>query len=199
MDRLQCPACGASNPPGAGWCGRCYERFEAAVSQGDLPSGSIRTACPPGAFWDCPVCGESNHLEASECLSCGASVFDSFGVGGGRPSVAPEKALAWSALPGLGLAKSGQGLLGLSIGLLIALSLGAGALFVTEGSAAAGVMLMITAVIIWLVSAHDAYRWARREETAVLLRPRVVTILAGLVIGLMVVAFVVAGERVGRA
>ena len=124
-------------------------------------------------------------------------MFDSFGAGRSR-TVLPEKALAWSALPGVGLAKSGQALLGLSIGLLIVLSLGAGAVFVTAGSATPGVVLIITAASIWLVSAHDAYRCASREESSVLLRPRVITVLAALVIGMMIVAFVVAGGKVGR-
>src|SRR5687767_10169960 len=40
---MRCPACGATNPEGAQWCGQCLHRF------GQSPSVAGNGAPPPGA------------------------------------------------------------------------------------------------------------------------------------------------------
>ena len=199
-----CPVCGASNPAGADWCGQCFARFDepqkAMVSE--MASGvksphavaTTHTAAAPA--WTCELCETENSMDHDECVTCGASMFDTFGDR--DIAVDPGQAALWSLVPGLGLAKAGQGLLGLSAGLLIGMALAAGALFLSSGSTAIGVVLTLTGIGVWAISAHDAYRFALGDAKGTFLRPRVLTVIAGGVLGLMALALVLASGRVGR-
>ena len=112
--------------------------------------------------------------------------------------VDPGRAALWSLLPGMGLAKAGQGLLGLSAGLLIGMALAAGALFLSSDGTAIGAVLTLTGMAVWAITAHDAYRFALGDAQGVFLRPRVLTVIAGGVLGLMALALVLTSGQVGR-
>lgn len=206
-DRL-CPYCGAANLSSAEWCNQCFTRFDAdrevhpAPAQEDgqaaaAPSSELKESA---AGWLCERCDTPNPLEATECSVCGTSIYRSFGhESDGVPTTTPESALLWAIVPGLGHAKAGQGVLGFSLGLLIVITIVFGALFgSSDGTRSLGLLLILIGVGLWLVSALDAYRWATGEGANVWLRPRVVTVLAAVIIGFMLLAFVVTGTRVGR-
>lgn len=117
---MQCPACGASNPDSAAWCGQCYRRFdEDTAPETPSPNGS-GTAPPPAADaapvtqssqsapdtggeaegfrrvgdeleWECPECGSFNGIELTSCAICGTSFLQRF------RSEEPEPERNWSA------------------------------------------------------------------------------------------------------
>lgn len=98
--------------------------------------------------------------------------------------MSPGAAAGWSLVfPGLGHGKVGQGLLGAAIGLLTVTTLVFG-LVLGFGPGAGGMasLLLLVVVGLWAVAALDAYRWARGERDEILLRPRVISVLAGLVL-----------------
>ncbi len=116
----RCPACGASNPPDAAWCGQCYATLEppAAPSRGPVadpePPVALRPANPPapvlpasdrrpaaapvlrdgdaGLEWACPTCGSYSSLDETRCRVC-ATPFTA-GFTSGAPATAPP---SWSA------------------------------------------------------------------------------------------------------
>ncbi|MFQ5968466.1 MAG: hypothetical protein ACE5MI_12790 [Acidimicrobiia bacterium] len=199
-----CPVCGASNPAGADWCGQCYARFGeherataevAVVGAGSTPAKEGRSAAP---IWTCTVCEEVNPISATECSVCGSSMLESSGATTSQFDIEPAVAVLWSAIPGAGLAKAGQGLLGLSAGLLIGMALSAGALFLPTGADGIGVVLILVGLVVWGITAHDAHRFATGDTEGVLLRPRILTFVGGGVIALMALAFIITSAQVGR-
>ena len=128
---MRCPACGASNPEGAAWCGQCYRRFdEPEVAQEVAPKeiaphspesdpaqpGTPDDAAAPATAagegfrkdgdvieWECPQCGNFNAIELQHCDVCGSSFLDRF------RTEEPEEPRNWNAalvmtmlLPGAG-------------------------------------------------------------------------------------------------
>jgi hypothetical protein len=119
-------------------------------------------------------------VEQAECPACHQSIFDSFGGGEAGPGVDPKEALRWSAIPGGGHFKAGQGLLGLTIGLLSLVSLVFGIVLVFSRRVPWGAAQIFIGVLLWAIAANDAYRYAQGDTDQVLLRPRVLSIVAGL-------------------
>jgi predicted RNA-binding Zn-ribbon protein involved in translation (DUF1610 family) len=189
----RCPNCGALVSPDAEWCGQCYEplrREEAAsVTSGaigarrDRTTGAVETPGGGGlefgedhASWTCPVCGETNDLEASVCTICGTQFARLFVEPEEPPKLDPERAAIWSlVLPGLGHWKLGRKgdavarfvLFGWSFGtlcVLIASRIGKGGLGATAGLFA---LFAGASFALYALSALDAYRIAKGEDPVV--------------------------------
>ncbi len=154
------------------------------------PPGGPPSEADDVTTWLCRVCETANPLTESTCSACGASIYQSFGAEREEgPTVAPAAALRLALLlPGLGHAKAGQGLLGMMLGVVMALSLIFGISLVALGRAPLGWLLILIAVGVYLVGAMDAYRWAQGRPDEVLLRPRVLVIVFGFVFAVLLVA-----------
>ncbi len=161
-----------------------------AIPGADEPDGT--TGVRSGT-WVCSACGTPNPLTDEQCSACGTSIFTAFGaVDEDRVEVDPRSALFRSLLvPGLGHAHAGQGLLGAAIGGLTMMSLGFGIALVVVGVGSFGWPLILLAIGVWAAAAVDAFRLADGQAAdAMLLRPRVVTALVGLVVVLVILAAV---------
>jgi ribosomal protein L40E len=193
MNHKICPNCGARNAEGALWCGQCYTSFtedtseaapRPAVQPGEpqltIPLQPAKPGVPSGAKWICPTCDTSNPVELSACAACGTSIFAAYTT----PEQAdPKQALVRGLLvPGLGHHAARQGLLGAAIGLLVVVTILFGVMLISTGARGPGWGLVLFGVAVWLVGALDAFRIARDETEDVLLRPRVVSVLAGIVV-----------------
>jgi hypothetical protein len=142
--------------------------------------------------WRCGTCDRWSPLAADRCLACG-SPRTGFGDPPPRPVVADDRraglVVASIALPGLGhllAGRLGSGLARLVLGLSWLL----GGIAIARAAAASGaailpaVPLLLGAAIVWTGSVADAASLDRRE----LLRPRVLTVLTGVVLGTLVLA-----------
>lgn len=212
---VTCPVCGARNAAGAPWCGQCYTPFRSsdqAEEKADetfgvgehQDTGQLELLLPPakpqeptGATWTCRVCDAVNPIEETNCWVCGLSIFESFEPKP-EPVDAAQAVRRAILLPGFGHAAAGQSLLGGSIALLVVLSLLFGVMLLVSRAVSAGVTLVILAIGVWAVSILDAYRWSRGETSDVLLRPRIVTMLVGVLVTVIIIAAVSAQGRVNR-
>jgi ribosomal protein L40E len=201
---IVCNECGARNPSGADWCGQCF----ASLSNGDTTADVTATedvapaeeqveeavgeveSTEGEAVWVCSMCETSNPLEAQQCSACGTSIYTSFGAADeARRDVDPQKVLLRSILfPGLGHTFAGQSLLGAAIVGLALMALGFGIALVVTGVRGFGVPLVVLGIGIWIVAALDAVRIAAGDQDSLLLRPRVVTALVGLVLVMVIAA-----------
>ncbi len=213
MSELQtCPQCGASNPSSAVWCNQCYARFEPAVTAPaaqvaapppppppqptpapDTPTGTGAPADPAvpdseGPSWTCRTCDTSNPLVVDRCSVCGKSIYDNYGGDATvRPQIATGKATRWALIPGFGHAKTGNGVHGLTIGLLVAFTLAAGIAFLVSGESVVGGVLVLAALVLWAVSVVDAGQLAQGNTEQILLKPRVLTVAAGIIVTICIV------------
>ena len=221
-ETVVCSQCGARNPAGIEWCGQCFaalrtdEDSEAesvstddqAVVSAEAETGGaadgmtveVGEAGTPtesrAGTWVCTVCETSNPLEDQHCSACGTSIFTAFGAADEEPiEVDPQRALLRSVLfPGLGHALAGQGLLGSAIGGVTLMALGFGIALAASDAGSYGWPLILLAVAIWVAAALDAFRIAGGETDSVLLRPRVVTALVGLVMIVVILAAFLRGR-----
>jgi hypothetical protein len=154
-------------------------------------------AIPESGTWVCSVCEVTNPLEVEECPACGTSIFRSFGAEvEEQVRVDPQKALLRSVVfPGLGHAYAKQGLLGSAIGGLVLMSLGFGVGLVATGVGSFGWPLILLTIAVWVAAAFDAFRIASGQAMdSVLLRPRVVTALVGMVMVVVILAAFLRGR-----
>ena len=199
---IKCSNCGASNPPGAQWCGQCLQRAATeepvaatvATSPGESPLASRGNAprdtassvgTKSGAFtvtedgvrWECRKCGTDNPIELDACAVCGASFSDAIRPQDepGRPRRDPN-AVALVSLFWSGAGHAYLGLWGQAVARgVIGLWLAAVVVFVgvQRGPATALPLLFgVIAFALWLIAAHDAYREATGASSAVILKPR---------------------------
>lgn len=129
-------------------------------------------------------------MEQTECPACHQSIYDSFGGAESEPDVDPKAALTWSAIPGGGHFKVGQGMLGFTIGLLSLVSLVFGIVLVISQRVPWGTAQIFIGILLWAIAANDAYRYAQGDTEQVLLRPRVLSIVAGLWFVILIAAAV---------
>lgn len=147
--------------------------------------------------WTCAFCDTAVVIGETECPVCHQTIYDSFGARDGATlDVSTTDALRWSAVPGGGHVRVGQAILGVAIGVLVVISFVAGFLLVTGGRSAFGVVLVFAGVATWVTSAHDAYRFAQGSVDETLLRPRVVSIIGGVVFMIIVAAAVSARSAI---
>lgn len=152
-----------------------------------------------GTVWICPVCEQKNAMSLSTCPVCGTPFARLFQEPETAPHVEPGTALALSfLLPGLGhwkLGRKGDALARIvlfvwSFGTVLALA------FARSGKGlgpVASLFLLFSGstLILWLVSALDAYRIASDERPFVSSR-MLLWASAGLVIVSAIIATLVA-------
>jgi ribosomal protein L40E/uncharacterized membrane protein len=126
--------------------------------------------------WTCPVCDARNPIEANECSTCGTPFSRLLEEPTEQPDVEPQTAAVWSlALPGLGHWKLGRrtdavarfAMFGWAFGALLVLLVsrfGKGAL----GPTFPLFLLFVGAsLMIYVLSAVDAYRLASGDPPVV--------------------------------
>lgn len=182
---ITCPACGAGNAPDAEWCNQCFTAFAtegAAQPETAAPDTTADApSSPPG--WTCAMCDHQNPVEVSICERCESPIFASFGRAEINP-MQPEAAVGRALIvPGWGHAALGLGAVGFLVGFLVLATLLAG-LALGIGGVGVGWALVVVALAVWGVSVIDVTR-LRSGEAQPLLRPRVMTVLGGLVMAVL--------------
>lgn len=89
----------------------------------------------------------------------------------------PESALRASIVPGLGMGRVGMAGEGLIAGMLTGFAVLGGVIIVLAGEPLA-VLVIAAGVVIWVISARDAYVVAGSDREAAWLQPRTLTIAA---------------------
>jgi hypothetical protein len=135
-------------------------------------------------------------VEVTECPACHQSIYDSFGGRVVEETIDPKIALTWSAIPGGGHFKVGQALLGVTIGLLSIISLVFGITLVISRRVPWGAAQIFISILLWAVAAHDAYRFAEGDTGQVMLRPRVLSVVAGVWFIILIAAAVSAQSAI---
>lgn len=138
--------------------------------------------------WACPSCGRRNPLEASRCSVCGTDFFEVIRPKAEESPIAPSQAVTLGLiLPGLGHVRLGQGMLGTIIGLLVITTLAFAAVAgVMVGAAVWAWLLALVGVGLWAVGALDAYHLGSGRPEAAILRPRVLSVVAAVVLVLFI-------------
>jgi hypothetical protein len=146
--------------------------------------------------WPCPLCGNRNPIESSECIVCGTPFASLFAEPGSKTRLEPTEAAKWSLmLPGLGHVKSGLAMDGVARMILFAWTLGTLLVLLVSrfGKGGLGVTapLVVLFLLGWLLvhaeSVVDAYRVAAGEMPLVssraLLWASVVLVLLSMLLG----------------
>ncbi len=194
-DLVRCPRCGAGNGADAEWCGQCLTRFDepAPVLTAVSDDVSMPEIAKDGAepTWICPACDTPNPIEATACSRCG-SAFTSFLSEGREPAPrkasAPGRAVALTAvLPGLGHVSLRRVGLGVARAMLYLWSLGLSLLLLIRPPAAGrtvvrlvGVVFLLSAAGVWIVSMMETMRLAEGDERPVIPRNALTWVAAGL-------------------
>ena len=174
MEEARCPNCNALVSADAEWCGQCFTSLRVPEPEPEpaprrVPAAGIPSAGPTGAAtWPCPTCGADNPIELDVCAVCGTSFAQLLRQDeeGQRPTVSPRDAFLWSlTFPGVGHAKIGRTPDGIARGTLFVLTFGLALVIVLSGVStppvfAVVVLLLLSAMVIYLGSAAEAYRIA---------------------------------------
>jgi hypothetical protein len=141
--------------------------------------------------WRCRLCETTNPLEASICSACGAPLAQSLRP---APPTGPRGDPGTAALLSLFLPGAGHAYVGswgqAAARAVTALWVAAVAVAasVSQGLASPlAVLYFLASLGLWVLSAHDAYREAGREEASVLLRGRA---FVWAVVGLLLLSIV---------
>ncbi len=201
-----CPSCGAGNPASALWCNQCFASFQSqTVAQPEPPptiaepepppaiaepvASSVVTAEPTeaaAANWECQVCGGSNLVADNMCATCGTSIFEVFGSDRDEiPDIEPRTAMLWAMIPGVGHARAGNGVLGLTIATVVLFCGGAAVTLAGTSQTVAAVFYGLACLSVWGISIVDAGSVASGREP--LLHGRRITILAGLLVTVIII------------
>jgi TM2 domain-containing membrane protein YozV len=174
---MRCPACGATNPDQAPWCGQCYHDLREptppaagpAPPAGEPGAPPVPPATDPSVSgfrrvgdrveWTCVRCGTSNDIDELHCGVCGAPISARYE----EPEREPEPrewttALALSAvIPGAGHIALGRHGTGIARALLFATWLVGGVVLAGAGGAAAAAPLYLGAAVLWAGSLLDLH------------------------------------------
>lgn len=151
-----------------------------------------------GISWTCSRCDAVNPFDARLCSVCGASFAE---VLKEPPAERPERDPGMTALVSLFLPGAGHAYLGLWGPAAARAILSGWVALVTlfaaaqggPGSAIIALCYGLAAFVLWGVAAHDAYREARREPQAVILRNKYfLHVVLGLLGMLMLIVFAAA-------
>jgi double zinc ribbon protein len=173
-EEARCPNCQALVSADAEWCGQCFTSLRAPEPEPDpqpapsgAPTAGTLTAGRTGAAtWPCPTCGTDNPIELDVCAVCGTPFAQLLRQEEDRPTVSPRDAFLWSlTFPGVGHAKIGRAADGIARGTLFVLTFGLALVIVLSGVStppvfAVVVLLLLSAMVIYLGSAAEAYRMA---------------------------------------
>lgn len=216
MGDRRCPSCGALVSAEAEWCGQCYAPLERVGSPSGAAEGSASQAggAPPvplGAIgdaieveggkpaWICPACGSRNPIEDNACSTCGTPFARLLEEPKERPDVDPQTAAVWSmAFPGLGHWKLGYrtdavarfAMFGWAFGALLILLVsrfGKGGLGPTMPLF---LLFLGASLVIYVLSAVDAYRLASGEPPIVSSRTLLWTSAGLIFLSVMIATFV---------
>ncbi len=164
------------------------------VPQGTVIKKGAVKATHDGIFWECPSCQSENSMEEAMCPVCGKTLTEAMRPPEkDRPQRDPGKvALISLFLPGAGHAYLGdwgqataRAVLSLWVMSVVVITLVSGG----PGRFIAAVF-GLAALLLWVVTAHDAYREATRETSQVILRGRrLMWVTLGLLALLMMMVF----------
>jgi len=188
MGERRCPTCGALASADAEWCGQCFSPLERAGSrtEADSPATSppTGTAGPTtirgasgGAIeveggtlaWTCPVCETRNPIDANACSACGTPFGRLLAEPRAASEIEPQTAAVWSMLwPGLGHWKLGRRTDAVARFAMFAWAFGALLILLVSRFGKGGlgptfplfVLFLGASLMIYVVSAMDAYRLA---------------------------------------
>jgi hypothetical protein len=175
VEEDRCPNCHALVSADAEWCGQCFASLRVPepdpadrgpVSAPVAGTATAGTGAKGAAAWPCPTCGADNPIELDVCAVCGTSFAQLLRQEEERPTVSPRDAFLWSlTFPGVGHAKVGRAPDGIARGTLFVLTFGLALVIVLSGVSTAPVfavvvLLLLTAVTLYLGSAAEAYRIA---------------------------------------
>lgn len=213
-DLNTCSACGAHNPPEAEWCTLCFARFQEHTepvvqpavadpmtdqAERSVPGEQLSLIADDRNTWQCRYCEARVTLEESTCPRCQQSIYDSYGGGETSESKLEDAAaLRWAWIPGAGHQRLGHGVLGVAIGFSVLLSALFGVVLLRAGRSGHGWVLIFITVATWLASLHDVLRIARNQHGEMLLRPRVLSVIAGVVFMVIVGASVSAQSAINQ-
>lgn len=211
---MRCPACGATNPDTAAWCGQCYHRFDAEPvdekptlpppsANGDTPRPLERV--PTEGFrrhgdevqWQCPRCEHYNAIELQRCEVCATPFVERF-----RDDEPPAPrnwtaALALTAFaPGAGhlsIGRYGSGTARLL--LFVTWMLGAFLLLTSGGGQGliVAMPLLLGSAVVWGVSLIDIYR-LQHGDAELLVGRRVLWLVVGVLVLLVLGLFGTVGS-----
>ena len=100
-------------------------------------------------------------------------------------------------VPGLAHARLGEPILGFIVGLLVVACLGFAVVFIQSDAVLWGLIVGVIGILTWAVSVFDVNQ--RIAGATPVLRPRVMTILGGVVILVIMIAGFVAGASAVRS
>ncbi len=164
-----------------------------------VPGEQLSLIADDRQTWQCRFCEAWVALEESTCPRCQQSIYDSFGGGEDHgPRIDERTALRSAAVPGAGHHRLGHGVLGVAIGFSVLLSAVFGGVMLRSGRPGHGSLLILIAIGTWLASIHDALRFARNQPDATFLRPRVLSVIAGVVFMIIVGASVSAQSAINQ-
>jgi hypothetical protein len=188
----RCPTCDALASADAEWCGQCFSSLgrPGARAEADGPATSARTeAAGPNAIagaswgaieveggmlaWTCPVCKTRNPIEVNACSACGTPFGRLLAEPEAPPGIEPQTAAVWSMLwPGLGHWKLGRRTEAVARLVMFAWSFGALVVLLVSRFGKGGLgptfplfaLFLGASLMIYVVSAIDAYRLAAGDE-----------------------------------
>lgn len=192
MGERRCPACGALASPDAEWCGLCFSplersgaRIEAARPATVTPTGTAGPKAIRGTSggaievdggtlaWTCPVCETRNSIDANACSVCGTAFGRLLAEPRAASQIEPQTAAVWSMLwPGLGHWKLGRRTDAVGRFVMFAWSFTALMILLVSRFGRGGLgptlplfaLFLGASVLIYVVSAMDAYRLAAGNE-----------------------------------
>jgi hypothetical protein len=222
---MQCPSCGATNPPSAAWCGQCLVKFgeqgaaatpvpvaaqasaaaqapAAAASDEITPSVSAGFRRRDGEVeWECIACGEYSPLGVDLCVRCGTP----FSARWADPPPAPpsateyQRAVVWSAfVAGIGHVMLGRRTSGFTRALLYVMWLLGGVALMAAGGPViltAG-PLLAGALTVWVLTLRDLANL--RNGDPEIFAGRVVIWLVSGVMGLEILGLLATSFTAGR-
>ncbi len=216
MDGTRCPNCSALVSEDADWCGQCFTPLRtpepepepaAVASPAPSPMGAARgpgeTPARPAATWPCPTCGSSNPIELDVCAVCGTSFAQLLRQEEDRSAVSPREAFLWSlTFPGVGHAKAGRAADGIARGTLFVLTFGLTLVIVSSGVSTGPVfgvvaLLLVSALLLYVGSAFEAYRIAEGGAPFVSARALLWATVALIMVSVSLLAMSVVGVTGG--
>lgn len=218
----RCPACGATNPPNADWCGQCFTSLvvaETPARPAPAPRAVVTLPTPTGSArdlggtgfrqrdgrleWECVTCGTYQDMDLSVCAVCetpfGARMADSLSAH--SPAEHHSARMRSAVLPGLGHLRLGEAGTGIArMVLFVVWVLGGVALAVSgRGGLLAAVPLLLGAGVVHALSMLDLSRLRAGEPP--LLAGRTLLVLVVVVtlgtLGALLVAAITAGPALG--
>jgi ribosomal protein L40E/TM2 domain-containing membrane protein YozV len=167
-----------------------------------LERGAFRVT-DEGIHWVCPQCETVNSIDDDLCVACSVPFAQTLRVERERPTKDPGTAALFSLFfPGAGHAYLGLWGQAATRAILSTWAILVAIFSIFEGTGAGSVLLaglfIVSALALWVVAAHDAYREASLQEERVLLHGRrYLWVVIGLLMS-MVTVLTIAGVSASR-